>query len=298
MVVVVGEVLIDSFPRYRRIGGAPFNFAFHLKRFGVPVRLITRIGKDADGEDIRRRLAENGFALDDLQVDPHCATGRVKVDLDDRGVATFDILTDAAYDHLRLDDLPGRPGWDETRMIYFGSLAQRTPFVADQLSSMLARRGPNTRCFCDINLRPPHITPGVVAACLEQADFLKLNDDECRQIGAMTGAPASAVPCARWLMDRYRIDLVAVTMGPDGSCIVTADEEVEAPVPASVRVVDTVGAGDGYGAVLAYGLLCGAPLAEIAAAAAGFAARICALPGAVPEDDRFYTEKPVYSKTR
>lgn len=297
MVLVVGEVLIDCFPDYRRMGGAPFNFAYHLKRLGVPVRLITRIGDDADGRSIQRRLDQSGFALEDLQVDPHHGTGRVEVSLDDRGVATFDILTDVAYDHLRLDHLPGGAGWKETRLIYFGSLAQRTPRVADQLASMLARRGPNTRCFCDINLRPPHDTAAVVQACLAQADILKLNDAECRQIARMTGAPAGVVDSARWLMDRYGIDLVAVTMGAEGSCIVTGQEVVEAPAPPPVRVVDTVGAGDGYGAVLALGLLRKASLETIAAAAAGFAARICTLPGAVPEDDRFYTENPVYSKT-
>ena len=298
MVVVVGEVLIDYFPDYRRIGGAPFNFAYHLKRLGVPVRLITRIGDDADGKDVQRRLDQGGFSRKDLQVDPHHGTGRVEIRLDDQGVAAFDILTDVAYDYLRLDHLPGGSDWKETDLIYFGSLVQRTPRVADQLAAILARRGPNTRCFCDINLRPPHDTPAAVQACLAQADILKLNDAECRQIARMAGAPAGVVDGVRWLMDRYGIDLAAVTMGAEGSCIVTGQDVVEAPAPAPVRVVDTVGAGDGYGAVLALGLLRGASLKTIAAAAADFAARICTLPGAVPEDDRFYTENPVYSETR
>ena len=35
MVLVVGEILFDIFPEYRRLGGAPFNFAYHLKKLGI-----------------------------------------------------------------------------------------------------------------------------------------------------------------------------------------------------------------------------------------------------------------------
>jgi fructokinase len=49
MIVVIGEILIDRFPDYERIGGAPFNFAFHLRQMGWPVRFLTRIGDDAAG---------------------------------------------------------------------------------------------------------------------------------------------------------------------------------------------------------------------------------------------------------
>lgn len=42
MILAVGEILIDQFPGYKGAGGAPFNFAFHLKHLGLPIRLITR----------------------------------------------------------------------------------------------------------------------------------------------------------------------------------------------------------------------------------------------------------------
>ena len=296
MVFSIGEILIDRFPGYQRLGGAPYNFATHLRRLGVPVRLISRIGKDPDGEQIRGVYDKNGFNVQDLQVDPARGTGRVVVDLDHQGVAKFDILTDVAYDYLRLDHLPDDPDWPATQLIYFGSLAQRSPMVAAQLQSILARRPPQARCFCDINLRPPHYTPATVTASLTSADILKLNDAECLEIGRMTGGPKETVDCARWLLKQYRLDLVAVTFGAAGSALVTASEVIEAPAVADIEVADTVGAGDGYAAILALGLLRGAALEKIAAAAADFAARICALPGAVPEDRRFYSENLVFKK--
>ena len=52
MILVIGEILMDIFPEDRRLGGAPFNFAFHLKKFGFPVTFISRIGKDSLGDTI------------------------------------------------------------------------------------------------------------------------------------------------------------------------------------------------------------------------------------------------------
>jgi fructokinase len=102
MILVVGEILIDVFDHYQRIGGAPFNFAFHLKQLGLPVRLLTRIGDDRPGRDILDMLERQGFDPQDVQIDSRHPTGTVRVALDDQGVPQFDIHTGVAYDHLDL----------------------------------------------------------------------------------------------------------------------------------------------------------------------------------------------------
>ena len=48
-ILAIGEVLIDHFPDYHQVAGAPLNFACHLKKLGQAVRLVSRIGADADG---------------------------------------------------------------------------------------------------------------------------------------------------------------------------------------------------------------------------------------------------------
>jgi len=52
VILVVGEVLFDVFEKEKQLGGAPFNFAYHLKNFGFPVRYISRIGNDTHGKEI------------------------------------------------------------------------------------------------------------------------------------------------------------------------------------------------------------------------------------------------------
>jgi len=82
VILVIGEILFDEFPSYRRLGGAPFNFAYHLKNFGFDVRFISRIGRDDAGREILHKLELAGFDPDDIQVDEVHPTGSVNVQLD------------------------------------------------------------------------------------------------------------------------------------------------------------------------------------------------------------------------
>lgn len=158
MIITIGEVVTDHFPEYRRIGGAPLNFACHMKKFGEEVCLITRVGNDADGNDIRKMIRDHGLSIKRVQIDQTHPTGRVNVTLDPQGVPSFDIAEDAAYDWIDLSpsitgEIPAA-----ARLIYFGSLIQRSPHGFEHVRSFLERRPSSARCFCDINFRPPHIS--------------------------------------------------------------------------------------------------------------------------------------------
>ena len=45
--MAIGEILFDLFPNYKRLGGAPFNFAYHLKNFGFDVRFIREMDTES-----------------------------------------------------------------------------------------------------------------------------------------------------------------------------------------------------------------------------------------------------------
>jgi sugar/nucleoside kinase (ribokinase family) len=61
---------------------------------------------------------------------------------------------------------------------------------------------------------------------------------------------------------RQQCPLAAITVGPQGSIVVTAEELIEVPAVPVRRVVDTTGAGDLYASGFLHGLTSGAPLAE------------------------------------
>ena len=65
---VFGEVLFDHFPDGRRVlGGAPFNVAWHLQAFGKRPHLISRVGDDAEGQEIRTAMRDWGMSEAGLQ---------------------------------------------------------------------------------------------------------------------------------------------------------------------------------------------------------------------------------------
>jgi fructokinase len=59
-------------------------------------------------------------------------------------------------------------------------------------------------------------------------------------------------------------------------------------MPLGGELVDTVGAGDAFSAVLILGLLRGWDSATVLPRADAFARAVCCIPGAVPGDDAFY----------
>ena len=288
MIIVIGEILIDRFPDYERIGGAPFNFAFHLKNMGWPVRLITRIGDDADGRKISRLIEKSGFDPADIQVDPDHDTGRVDVTLNDGGIPHFDICKDAAYDHIDLSSVLTDMSSDAD-LIYFGSLVQRTRSSFAQVQQFLKRHATETTSFCDINLRPPHILSEAIDACLRHADILKLNDEEIMTVSSMFKGPDQVDPAVRWLMKTYEISAIALTRGADGSTLFTGNKSVEAAPATIPRLVDTVGAGDAYASVIAAGMLKQIPVEDNLRLATDFSARVCGIAGAIPDSEAFYT---------
>jgi fructokinase len=282
MIVVVGEILIDRFPDDERIGGAPFNFAFHLHRMGWPVRFLTRIGDDARGRRVLETLKKSGLGTAGVQIDTHHPTGLVDVVLDSQGIPQFEICEEVAYDYLDLSKSPdsAAPG---AELIYFGTLIQRTDNGHRQVQTFLDRIQPTTCRFCDINLRPPHINPNAVQSSLRHSDILKLNTQELLRISAMLGGPNDEADAAAWLLQTFAPSQIALTMGSNGSKTITVDRTITSPPIQVEAIVDTVGAGDAYAAVYAAGYLKAAALDQTLALATAFAADICRFPGAIPE---------------
>jgi fructokinase len=284
MVVVFGEILLDIFPDYTRIGGAPFNFAFHLHRLGLPVRFFSRVGRDGNGEKIQSFLAAQGFPATDIQVDDDRPTGTVQVSLDAGGSPEFDIRRDVAYDEVDLSAL-GEPAADRPpTLFYFGTLAQRTPAAHGRLLRVLDHLPDQTCRFYDINLRQGAEDPGIVAASLKRSRILKLSEAELQWLWRAFGGPEEMEACLAWLHETYALEMIALTFGAEGSLLSTAEGMVRSGPAVVERVVDAVGAGDAYAALLAYGYLRKWPAEKILQRATAFAAEICQLPGAVPAD--------------
>jgi len=281
-----GEILYDLFPAYERLGGAPFNFAYHLHAFGFDSRLLSRVGEDERGRSIAAFLQKNiGTHL--LQRDPRYPTGMVQVEVDEKGVPDFTIVAGTAYDHIEVDErvlqvLDARPV-----LIYFGTLAQRHPDSRSALER-IAVRSASARLLYDMNLRKNSFSREVIERSLAACHIVKLNDAELQTCRRLLGGDGKDDLFVEELMERYRLEWVCLTRGAAGSALYHGDEcfrIAAAPVPA---MMDTVGAGDAYTAILAMGFLMNWAPETILERAAEFAGAVCGLPGAIPEEVSFY----------
>jgi fructokinase len=289
MVIVIGEILMDIFPQYRRIGGAPFNFAYHLMQFGFPVLFLSRIGKDRLGNDILFYLETNQFNTDHIQIDHDYPTGQVVVTPVGSTAHQFEIYQDVAYDHIRLPEMPDQLSPSTpVKMIYFGTLIQRTPDMHSQLQRFIERRNPHSKTFYDVNLRPDCYSPDIIKGSLKNADILKLNEDELNTIRQMFKLSLKTDDMIDWLMAEFQIEWVALTLGDRGSALYTSDEIYATDSPPPDGYVTSVGAGDAYAAILAMGYLNKWSPQKILSVATVFASDICKIPGAIPDNPAFY----------
>jgi len=90
------------------------------------------------------------------------------------------------------------------------------------------------------------------------------------------------------LMIKYCLEMLSLTKGKNGSELFTVDKHFQTQPAKPDNVVDSVGAGDAYTAILSIGYINKWPLELILEKATEFAARICEIEGAVPTDPNFY----------
>lgn len=279
-IAIFGEVLFDCFEDGCRIlGGAPFNVAWHLQAFGVAPSFISRVGRDDAGEQIRRAMDAWGMSQAYLQLDARHQTGVVAVSLN-AGEPSYAILPEQAYDFIDHRSLASVA----CDVLYHGSLALRHSVSKQAYSQLLARH--HGLVFVDVNLRAPWWRLDSIASLLHEADWVKLNQDELAQLQQQTVPLADAMQA---FIDTYRLQGLLVTLGEKGAvCRLASGEEYAVEPETNIDVVDCVGAGDAFSAVMLLGLASNWPLATTLMRAQEFASALVGQRGATVADAVFY----------
>jgi len=247
-----GEILWDVFPSYRRIGGAPLNVALRMHILGASVHMISRLGKDEDGEEILKYLREQGLSPDLIQMDQQYKTGTVDVHLDKNRTATYTINMPAAWDAIELTSEMKKAVSTSDALIY-GSLATRSPRSEETLKALLKEA--RFKVF-DMNLRPPHYEMDRLIKLMLEADLVKLNDEELYEIARHLKLKGNTITekminLSRWVSSDV---IICVTKGAQGAQLLYKGE-MYSNSGYQVQVADTVGAGDSFLATLCFHLL-------------------------------------------
>ena len=249
MITVVGESLIDVVPSpegpHDHVGGGPLNIAVGCARLEESALLITQIGADERGDEIRRHLARNEVEV--LAVPTRSGrTSTATARLDDQGRADYDFDLEWS--------LPGQelPACDALHVGSLGTVLEPGRDAVIDLVEQAWRR--DVFCSFDPNLRPqflgdPRAAWRDVESVADRACLVKLSDDDV----ALVHPGADPADIARALLGGERTELVVVTHGARGAVAYAAGLEVAEPAP-SITVADTVGAGDSFMAALLVGL--------------------------------------------
>jgi fructokinase len=251
VIVVAGEALVDLVDdgsgRRAVPGGGPFNTAIALGRLGVPVAFVGAISVDDDGIALARLLEDAGVDTS-LVHRTELPTPRAAVNHERDGSNSYTFsLAATAFTDLSPATLPTLP--EHAWGLHVGTLALAIDPPAGAYEALLDREHGRRQIVLDPNVRPSIFgAPDAYRHRFEQlvclADIVKLSEDDAAWI--YPGLPVADV-LTRLLAFGPR--LVAVTRGERGAIARSSLAAVCVPGLA-VQVVDTVGAGDSFGAAL------------------------------------------------
>lgn len=275
MVLSFGEVLMDCFPDKNVIGGAPFNVAVHLSRLGEEAGVITKVGEDKLGQEIKSTLKREGL-MAQLQIDENYPTGRVDVTLSE-GQPSYFIHEGCGWEFIAVNKI------QPPDFFVFGSLALF--FERNKQSFKHYRDQFNDTVFvCDLNLRAPLYDKSTINLCLNATDILKINDEELSYLSN----EYQVDEVINWLKVEFDIRKILLTEGAKGATLFWDGQIISCPVNSVENIKDTVGAGDSFTSLFLHGVINKLPLELSMQRAADFAGMICQTSGAVPSDLKMY----------
>lgn len=290
IIVGLGEALWDVLPEGKKLGGAPANFAYHVKQFGFNSMAVSAVGNDKLGEETLAALNEKG--LDYIMAQVPYPTGTVQVTLDEDGIPTYDIRENVAWDNIpftpEIEDLARN-----CRAVCFGSLAQRNVVSRETIYKFLDTMptGDGRLRIFDINLRQNFYTKEIIAESLYRCNILKINDEELVAIGRMFGYPGLDMRDKCWLLlGKCNLDMLVLTCGTNGSYVFTPGNVSFQETPL-VEVADTVGAGDSFTGAFCSAILKGMSVANAHKLAVKVSAYVCTQSGAMPELPKELTQR-------
>ena len=273
-----GEVLWDIFPTHRKIGGAPLNVALRLHTMGIDTSLITRIGNDDLGSDILAYVEKQGMRNNIFQEDIKHITGEVLVTLDSSGTASYEISKPVAWDFIEYTKKTEQLVVSSDAFV-FGSLASRSEESRNTLLKLLERAQYKV---LDVNLRPPHYDASLLSQLMNQADFIKLNDEELEEICEHLNIQKSTLENqVKALAKETKTDQICITKGGKGATLFFDNAFYNNP-GYKVKVMDTVGAGDSFLATLISKLLTKSQPQEAIDCACAVGAMVAGSKGANP----------------
>ena len=252
MIVVCGEALIDMVTtgdgnRRPTPGGGPFNTARALARLDVPTAFLGHFSNDEFGRMLADQLAADGASLALATFGPEPTTIAV-ANIGRDGLAEYEFfIQGTSAPNLTPQRIPAELPV-EVNAVHLGTLGLVLEPMALSLAELVRREHGKRLIMLDPNIRPmlatgPQYRPRL-DSLISESTIVKASDADLAWL-----FPSLPLREAARALLACGPRLVVVTLGAEGAVGVNGDGEVKVAAPV-VQVVDTIGAGDAFGAAL------------------------------------------------
>lgn len=245
MIVCIGEILADmigeekngAITYERKAGGAPFNVACALKKFGTEVKFVGNVGDDLIGKFLINFASDFGMDTTYIGKDQTRNTTMAFVELNAEGERSFCFYRKNTADYFLPeinDDL-----LKKTDIVCIGSLMMSEKRCVEYALDIIERAHAYKKLVAfDVNYRTDIFRDKESAvktykSILEQADIVKFSEDE---VEIFTKA---------YIEKELADKLVLITLGKHGSEWRYQGKTNSQP-SITVKVEDTTGAGDAF----------------------------------------------------
>ena len=266
-VITIGEAMITFDPGTtgpmkfvntfeKKVGGAELNLAIGCARLGLNAGYISRLGNDEFGKHIQTFARGEGIDVSQVGlVDGYPTSLNFKEIMEDGSGRTFYYRDKSPTLTLTPDDLD-EAFFRQAKILHLTGIypAIHSANMAVYEKAIELAKKHHVKISFDPNIRLRMWSKGkaqeVLSEILPNVDILLAGDEE---MDILIGEkdPKAIVEKAKALGISY----VAVKQGEKGSVGYHGGQYIESPVVDTTKVVDTVGAGDGFNAGFLYGIL-------------------------------------------
>ncbi|MFS0674073.1 sugar kinase [Ornithinibacillus sp. 179-J 7C1 HS] len=247
---------VNSFDR--KIGGAELNFAIGCTRLGLKTGWISRLGKDEFGKHIFNFARGEGIDVSQVSfIEGHPTSLNFKEIMEDGSVRTFYYRDKSPTLTITPEDLK-ESYFKNAKILHLTGIYPAINPVNRQVFEKaieLAKKY-NLKISFDPNIRlklwSKEEASNYLSKFLPQVDILLAGDEEMEIIWGIKD-PEAIINKAK----EIGISYIAIKQGEEGSVGYYNGEMVTVPAMKAKKVVDTVGAGDGFNAGVIYGFING-----------------------------------------